>query len=122
MLVDRIGQETTVSGDLNILKGASASVSGGSAGGTSDISAIQSQHVHVVDDPAFPTVDTNVFVPYAVNVSAGAEVPEVVRPFLPLAERLGAVLTGLGNSSLGLSDQAGHADHEELIEVGTQDG
>src|SRR4051812_16784427 len=27
------------------------------------------------------------FVPYAVNVSAGAEVPDVVRPFLPLAER-----------------------------------
>jgi D-3-phosphoglycerate dehydrogenase / 2-oxoglutarate reductase len=35
------------------------------------------------------------FVPYAVNVSAGAEVPEAVRPFLPLAERLGALLTGL---------------------------
>ena len=34
------------------------------------------------------------FVPYAVNVSAGAEVPEVVRPFLPLAERLGALLAG----------------------------
>jgi len=29
------------------------------------------------------------FVPYAVNVSAGAEVSEVVRPFLPLAELLG---------------------------------
>ena len=27
------------------------------------------------------------FVPYAVNVSAGAEVTEVVRPFVPLAER-----------------------------------
>jgi D-3-phosphoglycerate dehydrogenase / 2-oxoglutarate reductase len=35
------------------------------------------------------------FVPYAVNVSAGAEVSEAVRPFLPLAERLGALLTGL---------------------------
>jgi len=35
------------------------------------------------------------FVPYAVNVSAAAEVSEVVRPFIPLAERLGALLTGL---------------------------
>ena len=40
------------------------------------------------------------FVPYAVNVSAGAEVPEVVRPFLPLAERLGAVLTGLAEGAV----------------------
>jgi D-3-phosphoglycerate dehydrogenase len=35
------------------------------------------------------------FVPYAVNVSAGAEVAEVVRPFVPLAERLGALAAGL---------------------------
>src|SRR5439155_17026304 len=41
------------------------------------------------------------FVPYAVNVSAGAEVPEAVRPFLPLAERLGAVLTGLAEGAIG---------------------
>jgi D-3-phosphoglycerate dehydrogenase / 2-oxoglutarate reductase len=34
------------------------------------------------------------FVPYAVNVAA-AEVSEQIRPFLPLAERLGRVLTGL---------------------------
>jgi D-3-phosphoglycerate dehydrogenase len=40
------------------------------------------------------------FVPYAVNVSAGAEVPESVRPFMPLAERLGAVLTGLAEGAL----------------------
>src|SRR5919106_463377 len=33
------------------------------------------------------------FVPYAVNVAA-AEVTEQVRPFLPLAERLGRILTG----------------------------
>jgi D-3-phosphoglycerate dehydrogenase / 2-oxoglutarate reductase len=37
------------------------------------------------------------FVPYAVNVSAGAEVPEPVRAMLPLAERLGALLTGLAD-------------------------
>src|SRR5712691_1728550 len=35
------------------------------------------------------------FVPYAVNVPAAGEVSELVRPFLPLAEKLGAILTGL---------------------------
>ncbi len=40
------------------------------------------------------------FVPYAVNVSAGAEVSEVVRPFLSLAERLGALLTGLAEGAV----------------------
>ncbi len=40
------------------------------------------------------------FVPYAVNVSAGAEVSETIRPFLPLAERLGALLTGLADGAV----------------------
>jgi D-3-phosphoglycerate dehydrogenase / 2-oxoglutarate reductase len=40
------------------------------------------------------------FVPYAVNVSAGTEVPEAIRPFLPLAERLGGVLTGLADGAI----------------------
>jgi D-3-phosphoglycerate dehydrogenase len=40
------------------------------------------------------------FVPYAVNVSAGAEVPESIRPYLPLAERLGALLTGLADGAV----------------------
>jgi D-3-phosphoglycerate dehydrogenase len=40
------------------------------------------------------------FVPFAVNVSAAAEVPEQVRPFMGLAERLGAVLTGLAEGAL----------------------
>jgi D-3-phosphoglycerate dehydrogenase / 2-oxoglutarate reductase len=41
------------------------------------------------------------FVPYAVNVSAGGtEVSEHVRPFVPLAERLGALLTGLAEGAL----------------------
>jgi D-3-phosphoglycerate dehydrogenase len=35
------------------------------------------------------------FVPYAVNVSAAAEVTETVRPYLPLAQKLGALVTGL---------------------------
>jgi D-3-phosphoglycerate dehydrogenase / 2-oxoglutarate reductase len=40
------------------------------------------------------------FVPYAVNVSAGAEVPESIRPFVPLALRMGAVLTGLAEGAI----------------------
>jgi len=40
------------------------------------------------------------FVPYAVNVSAGAEVSELVRPFLPLAEKLGAIVTGLARGAV----------------------
>jgi D-3-phosphoglycerate dehydrogenase len=40
------------------------------------------------------------FVPYAVNVSAAAEVGEQVRPFLPLAEKLGAIVTGLAEGPM----------------------
>ncbi len=40
------------------------------------------------------------FVPYAVNLSAGAEVSEMVRPFLELAERLGALVNGLSDGPL----------------------
>jgi D-3-phosphoglycerate dehydrogenase len=39
------------------------------------------------------------FVPFAVNVAA-AEVSEQVRPFLPLAERLGRILTGLADAPM----------------------
>ncbi len=34
------------------------------------------------------------------NVSAGAEVSEIVRPFVPLAERLGALLAGLAEGGV----------------------
>ena len=40
------------------------------------------------------------FVPYAVNVSAGADVSEIVRPFVALAERLGALLAGLADGGV----------------------
>jgi D-3-phosphoglycerate dehydrogenase len=40
------------------------------------------------------------FVPYAVNVSAGAEVAETVRPFVPLAEHLGGLTAGLAGSGV----------------------
>jgi D-3-phosphoglycerate dehydrogenase len=40
------------------------------------------------------------FVPYAVNVSAGAEVSEVVRPFVGFAERVGAMAAGLAEGGV----------------------
>ncbi len=40
------------------------------------------------------------FVPYAVNVSAGSEVAEVVRPFLSLSEKLGHLVTGLAQGAV----------------------
>ena len=40
------------------------------------------------------------FVPYAVNVSAGAEVSEAVRPFVGLAQRLGALAAGLADGGV----------------------
>jgi len=40
------------------------------------------------------------FVPYAVNVSAGAEVNEIVRPFVGLSERLGALAAGLAEGGV----------------------
>jgi D-3-phosphoglycerate dehydrogenase len=39
-------------------------------------------------------------VPYAVNVPAAGEVSEQVRPFLGLAEKLGAILTGLAGAPM----------------------
>lgn len=40
------------------------------------------------------------FAPYAVNVQAGTEFVEALRPFMPLTEKLGRILTGLGGSGL----------------------
>jgi D-3-phosphoglycerate dehydrogenase len=40
------------------------------------------------------------FVPHAVNVSAGAEISEIARPFLALAEKLGVLLTGLAQGAV----------------------
>jgi D-3-phosphoglycerate dehydrogenase len=40
------------------------------------------------------------FVPYAVNVPAAGEVTEQLKPFLPLAEKLGALLTGLAEAPM----------------------
>ena len=40
------------------------------------------------------------FVPYAVNVSAGADISETVRPFLQLSSKLGKLLTGLAQGAV----------------------
>jgi hypothetical protein len=73
----------SVGGDLNILAGATAVVTLGSVGGTSNLALIQAQHVHIVGDPDFPIVDSSVFIPYAVNpYVAGAPVQKniIVQP------------------------------------------
>ncbi len=55
------------------------------------------------------------FVPYAVNVSAGPEVADQLRPFVGLAERLGAIVTGLAAMpvrGLEIEYQGQIAEHE----------
>ena len=55
------------------------------------------------------------FVPYAVNVPAAAEVSEQVRPYMPLAEKLGAIVTGLAEASVHTleAEYLGHlAEHD----------
>jgi D-3-phosphoglycerate dehydrogenase len=57
-------------------------------------------------------------VPYAVNVSAGSEVNEVVRPFVGLAERLGGLVAGLavgGVRSIVASYLGRIAEHDTRV-------
>jgi D-3-phosphoglycerate dehydrogenase len=57
------------------------------------------------------------FVPFAVNVSAG-EASETVRPFLPMAERLGRIFASLNGGLSGRLDieyQGGLADYDTRI-------
>src|SRR5205085_10555242 len=57
------------------------------------------------------------FVPFAVNVSA-AEASETVRPFVPLAERLGAMFTSMVGgltSRLDIEYQGGLADFDTSL-------
>ena len=58
------------------------------------------------------------FVPYAVNVPAAGEVAEQVRPFLSLAEQLGAVVTGLAEAPVRSleAEYLGHlAEHDTRV-------
>ncbi|HEV3483795.1 MAG TPA: NAD(P)-dependent oxidoreductase, partial [Vicinamibacterales bacterium] len=55
------------------------------------------------------------FVPYAVNVDVGADIPEAVRPYLRLAERLGRIavsLAGAGIESLNFDYFGAIAEHD----------
>lgn len=55
------------------------------------------------------------FVPYAVNLEVGPDIPEAVRPYLSLAERLGRVavaLAGRGIESLRFEYHGGIAEHD----------
>ena len=56
--------------------------------------------------------------PYAVNVEAGRELSDVVRPFLPLAEKLGRIFTVLAGGNvheLSISYQGQIADHDTRV-------
>jgi D-3-phosphoglycerate dehydrogenase len=57
------------------------------------------------------------FVPFAVNIAA-AEVPEAVRPWVPLAERLGRLWAGLARelpTTLDIEFQGGLAEHDTRV-------
>jgi hypothetical protein len=70
----------TVGGDLNVVDGATASVTGGSVGQTSNTALIYRDHVHTVDNPEFPVVDTTVYKQYATNTyAAGASTQSNIR-------------------------------------------
>jgi D-3-phosphoglycerate dehydrogenase / 2-oxoglutarate reductase len=56
--------------------------------------------------------------PYAVNVEAGRELSDVVRPFLPLAEKLGRIFTALAGGhfhEVRFSYQGQIADHDTRV-------
>jgi D-3-phosphoglycerate dehydrogenase len=58
------------------------------------------------------------FAPYAVNVQAGGEPAEALRPYMPLAERLGRILTGIGGSGISAVHVEVHgaiAEHDVRI-------
>ena len=55
------------------------------------------------------------FVPFAVNVDVGTDIPEPVRPYLQLAERLGRIavaLAGTGLSAIRFEYHGGIAEHD----------
>jgi D-3-phosphoglycerate dehydrogenase / 2-oxoglutarate reductase len=56
--------------------------------------------------------------PYAVNVEAGRELSDVVRPFMPLAEKLGRIFTALAGGqvhAVQFSYQGQIADHDTRV-------
>ena len=67
-----------VKDNLYIITGSSPAnrdtFSGGNVGGSDIPSVIMSDHVHEVEAPEFPTIDTSVYIPYATN-TYGSGVP-----------------------------------------------
>ena len=58
------------------------------------------------------------FVPYAVNIQAGTEFVEALRPYIPLTEKLGRILTGIGGSRISAVHFEFHgtvAEHDTRI-------
>lgn len=69
-----------VGGDLNVVSGGDASITGGTVAGVSNSILIKAQHLHTVGDPEFPTVDTSVYKQYAANTYvAGASTQKNIR-------------------------------------------
>lgn len=69
-----------IGGDLSIVEGATASVTGGTVGGSSIPGVILADHVHEVEPPEFPTVDTSVYRSYATNTFVdGARTQQNIR-------------------------------------------
>ncbi len=62
-----------VSGDISIVNPVgNVTYAGASVGGTTDPVLIAAQHIHKgVPEPEFPTVDTDIFLPYVTNVYTG---------------------------------------------------
>jgi hypothetical protein len=70
----------TIGGDLNVVAGGSASVTGGTVANESSATQIQANHVHTVSDPDFPVVDTTIYKQYATNLFvSGASVQQNIR-------------------------------------------
>jgi hypothetical protein len=57
-------------GDVSVLEGYTANITGGSVAGETNLSMIYADHVHEVEEPEWPTFDTSVYAPYATNTWA----------------------------------------------------
>lgn len=57
----------TIGGDLSVTDMGTVDVSGGNVGGSNIPSVIMSDHVHEVEAPEFPTIDTDIYRQYATN-------------------------------------------------------
>ena len=55
-------------------------------------------------------------------IALGQQLLDLTADRNKLRRRAHTVGSGFGRSGFDLSNQSGHADHEELVEVGTQDG